>query len=329
MRSAVACCQGQANAGRASGTPWWNTPSASRWPKREAMVAGALAGSSWAKARAASVATTAATSGAGRCGILSRGHRNTRARAIRPMAVSLGLKLGSAWPTSIRRRPKRSGWSITKPEEILELERGDDHRDAGGEAERDRERDVLDERAHPGEAHPGQDHAGEQGGGEQPTQAVLGRDGMEDDDERGGRAAHRIARSAEQRGQHAGEGRGVEAVLRRHARGDGQRHRQRHRDDADREAGAEVGEQVGAGVAVVQRVPQRGRDGEGVEEAEQPGHGADDTRRAPRNVMCRIPLGKPTRAAAPDARRTGARPCASCCVRPGRGRRWRSGRGRA
>src|SRR5207237_515687 len=80
--------------------------------------------------------------------------------------------------------------------------------------------------------------AREERGDEEPAQAELGRDRREYDDERGRRPRDLEARSAEDRHDRAGDDRGVEPVLRRHARGDGERHRQRQRDDGHDRAGA-------------------------------------------------------------------------------------------
>ena len=55
-----------------------------------------------------------------------------------------------------------------------------------------------------------------------------------------------------------GHDRRVEAVLRRDADGDRQRHRQRQRDDADDDARQHVGAQIGPRVALAQHRAQGG-----------------------------------------------------------------------
>ena len=73
-----------------------------------------------------------------------------------------------------------------------------------------------------------------------PDEAVLGDDGREDDDERRRRPGDLVLRAAGQRDHDARDDGRVEAVLRRHADGDGERHRERQRDDADHHAGERV-----------------------------------------------------------------------------------------
>jgi hypothetical protein len=121
----------------------------------------------------------------------------------------------------------------------------------------DRVRDELDEAAETRQPHDEQDDAGHHAGDQQPGQAVFGHDGREDDDEGGGRSRHLHLRAAEQGDERAGDDGGVDAVLRRHADGDGQRHGQRQGDDADDDAGDQVGGEVAPTVAAAQRLAQR------------------------------------------------------------------------
>ena len=120
--------------------------------------------------------------------------------------------------------------------------------------------------------------------------------------EGGGRPRDLDARAAEERDDRAADDRGVEPVLRRHAGGDGQRHRQRKGHDADHDAGHGVVPQRGPAVAGPQAVAQggaqaaEGRDGRrrerlsagspdrGRPRGRVPGHGAEEgtTRHAAR-----------------------------------------------
>ena len=85
-----------------------------------------------------------------------------------------------------------------------------------------------------------QDDAGHHRAHEQAVDAVLGDDAGHDDDERAGRPADLHVRAAERRDDEAGDDRAVDAGLRRHARGDRERHGQRQRDEADRDAGDQI-----------------------------------------------------------------------------------------
>ena len=127
------------------------------------------------------------------------------------------------------------------PEEVLELRAGDDERDAVGEADDDRARDEPDGGAGAGEPHDDEHDAGHHRAHEQAVDAVLGDDARDDHDERAGRSADLHVRAAERRDEEAGDDRAVDAGLRRHARGDRERHRQRQRDEADGDAGDQIG----------------------------------------------------------------------------------------
>ena len=141
-------------------------------------------------------------------------------------------------------------------EQVLDLRQRDQHRDAVGEADDDRHRDVAHQHAEPEQAEREHQQAGQHGGDEQVGHAVALHDAVDDDDEGARRPADLHLRAAERRDQEAGDDGGEDALFGLDAAGDRERHRQRQRDDADRQAGADVG---GEALSVVA--------GEGVDEA--------------------------------------------------------------
>jgi hypothetical protein len=134
-------------------------------------------------------------------------------------------------------------------EQVLQLRDGDQHRDAVGEADDDRDRDRAHDRAELQPAEHEQQDAGEDGRDHQPGDAVALHDAVDDDDEGARRPADLHARAPERRDQHAGDDRGEEALLGLDAARDRERHRERQRDDPDGDAGAEVGSEAAAVVA--------------------------------------------------------------------------------
>ena len=142
-------------------------------------------------------------------------------------------------------RPRRH-----KAEQVLELQHADDGPDAGGETGGDRMGNELDEPSQPEESHRDEDQSRHRARDEEAADSEARHDGREDHHERGGGPRHLEARSAEQRHDRAGDDRGVEAVLRRHSDGDGERHRKRERDDADHDTGEDVGAQLARPIAV-------------------------------------------------------------------------------
>ena len=92
----------------------------------------------------------------------------------------------------------------------------------------------------PGHAEQNQDDAGHQRAHEQPVEAVDAHDPGDHDDERARRPTD-LGAGATQRGDdEPGDDGAVDAVLRRNARGDRERHRQRQRDEADRHPGHQI-----------------------------------------------------------------------------------------
>jgi hypothetical protein len=145
-----------------------------------------------------------------------------------------------------------------QPEEVLELEGGDHHRDPGREPGGDRVGDELDEAAEAEHSHEQQDQAGHERGHHQPPEPEPGRDRSQEDHERRRRTGHLDHRPTQGRDHRAGDDGRVEALLRSDAGGDRQRHRQRQGDDADHDPRQDVGPQVAGRVAVAERAAQSG-----------------------------------------------------------------------
>ncbi len=128
-------------------------------------------------------------------------------------------------------------------EEVLDLHGGDGDGDTGGKAERHRQRNVLDQPAKARQPHQQQKHPGDQRGDQQAGQSELLRNRIQDHHEGGGGAGDAVARTAADGDDDPGDGGGIQAVLRRHAAGDRQRHRQRDGDNTDRHPGDSVFQQ--------------------------------------------------------------------------------------
>ena len=163
-------------------------------------------------------------------------------------------------------------WRRLQPEQVLDLRAGDQHADPVGEADHDRTGNVLHRRAQTGDAEQDQDHAGEQRAREQAIEAVGGDDARHHHDEGAGWTANLDARSAEGGNREPGDDGAIDAVLRRDAGRDGERHGQRERDQADRDPGDEIAEQRPDGVPAAQAGHQL-RGGEGAGRHDLPGTG--------------------------------------------------------
>ncbi len=122
-----------------------------------------------------------------------------------------------------------------QPQQILQLAREDDDGDAGGEADGDRIRDELDVGAELEKADRREQHSGEQRREQQTVEAVRLHRRRDEHDERARRAADLKPAAAERRDHEAADDRGVQALRRRGARRDCDRHRQGQRDDRHRE----------------------------------------------------------------------------------------------
>lgn len=137
-------------------------------------------------------------------------------------------------------------------EQIAELRRKNDERDAGGEADRDRVRDELDDRAHAREAHDDEKDAGHEGGRREAVVAVLLHDGVHDDDE-GARGPADLNAAPGERGDDESTNDGGEQSLLGFDTGcDRERERQRQRHHADDQAGAQVLHEQGLGVTLAE-----------------------------------------------------------------------------
>ena len=160
------------------------------------------------------------------------GGQRDGARIDRAAAPRRALELGH----ERRRAPCPQG----QAEQVLDLAGEDDDRDAGGEADRHRIGNVLDVGAEPQEARRDQDQARQQRREQQAVDAVP-LDGRRDQHDEGARRpADLEPAAAERRDQEAADDRGVKPAVRRHARGDGDRHRQGQRDDRDGQPGDDV-----------------------------------------------------------------------------------------
>jgi hypothetical protein len=129
---------------------------------------------------AAAAASTTAISMPGQCGRQRRRARMTAMVASR-QRHGRGVDASAAGPTAPAASPAaaRVRGRQRQAEEVLDLAGEDDDGDAGGEADRHRIGDELDEGAEPQEAHRHQHQARQEGGEDQPVHAVL-RDGGRD-----------------------------------------------------------------------------------------------------------------------------------------------------
>ena len=151
--------------------------------------------------------------------------------------------------TSMRPGTRWEPRGVLQSEKILDLRGGDQQRDAVGESDGHGARNVFDRRAQAGEAHDQQQHAGHDAHQRQPGHTELGHDAGDNHHERARGPADLGARAAQRRDQEAGHHRGVQAGLRRHAGGDGKRHRHGQRHQAHRHSGDQVLEKLSARVA--------------------------------------------------------------------------------
>ena len=141
-------------------------------------------------------------------------------------------------------------------EQVLDLKRPDHDRDPGGEAGGHGVGDELDELPHAHGAHDEEQDAGQRRGQEQAPEAEPDRDRREDDDEGGGGAGDLDPRTAEHRDDRTPHDRRVEAMLRRDAGGDGQRHREGQGHDPHHRAGHEVGPEVSKAISLPERLAE-------------------------------------------------------------------------
>ena len=174
---------------------------------------------------------------------------------------------GHAWPVhgaSVRCQHLQLGDEVLghyrdgQAEQILQLQRHDDHRDAACEAQHHRLGNVLNQAPQPQQRHAHQNDTGHDSGDQQATKPPGLRDGVEDDDEGGGGARDAVARAAAQGDEEAADDGRVQPVLRRHATGDGQRHGQWDRDDAHRDARQHILVEAAQGIGLTQHALTQG-----------------------------------------------------------------------
>jgi hypothetical protein len=107
--------------------------------------------------------------------------------------------------------------------------------------------------------HGGQDEPREHSGRQQPGDAMARDDRRQHDDERRGGAGHLELGASTDRRDAARDHGGVQAMLRRHSRGDRQGHGERQRHDADHQAREQIGAQRRPAVARLERPAHRHR----------------------------------------------------------------------
>ncbi len=135
-------------------------------------------------------------------------------------------------------------------EKIFYLHGADGDANPGGKAQRDGERNVLDQAAKAGDAEEDQKQSGEKRGHQQPRETKLLGDRIEDHHKCRRRAGDAKARAAAEGNDNPGHRRGVEAILRRDAATDSQRHRQWNGNDADGNARHQVAGETREGISL-------------------------------------------------------------------------------
>lgn len=130
----------------------------------------------------------------------------------------------------LRRFHRGGARRIGKAEKVLQLADGQRDGDARSEPGRDSEGHEADKGAQLEQAHEDEQNARDDGGGDEAFYAIGGHDAGNDGGEGRRGAGYLHAAAAEERDEEPGNNGGVEALLRRHPRGDAQRDgkRQRH-----------------------------------------------------------------------------------------------------
>jgi hypothetical protein len=114
----------------------------------------------------------------------------------------------------------------------------------------------LTKAAEPQQTEGEQDHLGQQGREQQAIEAMLFDGRREEHDERTGRAADLKPAAAQRGDNEAADNSGIKPPIRRHARGDRNRHRQRQRHNRHRQAGDHVGAKIRKTIAFAQHRDQ-------------------------------------------------------------------------
>ncbi len=121
-----------------------------------------------------------------------------------------------------------------QPEEIIELQARNYHRNTRCKPEDDGIGHKLQQTTQPCQPQHDQHQPGEKRSGQQSAEAIVLCDRYQQDDEGGGRPRHAIAGAAQQRRDEARDNSRIKPVLGRDSACDRQRHGQRNRDDPDR-----------------------------------------------------------------------------------------------
>ena len=138
-----------------------------------------------------------------------------------------------------------------QPQEVTELEDGDDNGDPGGESGGHRMGHELDQPAQPEQAHHHQNETSHRRGSEQPDQPELGGDRDQEDHERSSRARNCVHRAAGQGDDDACDDGRVQPVLRGCAGRDGEGHRKRECHQAQDQASHGISPEIGSHVAAL------------------------------------------------------------------------------
>ena len=145
-------------------------------------------------------------------------------------------------------------------EEIVHLRHEDDDRDARGESDGHRKRNVFDVSAEPEKPGHHQQQAGDQRREHEAVIAVPVHGERDQRDEGGRRPADLEAAAAQKRDQESADDRRIEPAFRRDAGTDRNRHRQRQGDDGDGQPRKGVGAQIGKAVAFPQHGHELGQE---------------------------------------------------------------------
>ena len=138
-------------------------------------------------------------------------------------------------------------------EQILDLLREDDERDAAGESGGHRERNELDHPAKPRQSDHDENDPGHQRRDHEAVDAVLGDDPGDEHHERARGPADLNPRAAEGRNEEAGNNPGIETALRRDPARDGKGDAEWQGHHAHNDAGQGVGRKLLSGVAFERR----------------------------------------------------------------------------
>jgi hypothetical protein len=135
-------------------------------------------------------------------------------------------------------------FAMSSPQQIAHLRKGDEHRNAVGEADHHAHWHVSHQRTKPEQAHEEQQHAGAGGGNKQVGHAVAFHDAVDDDDEGAGRPTNLHGGAAQGRDEEARDDGGPQTGLGLESTGNGKSHGEGQRHDTHRGAGTDVAHQL-------------------------------------------------------------------------------------